>query len=78
MDYATRSILEELNEVVRDQDKNILIENSGNNIIQSAINLIERIHRTYDPDTALDLERRMINSIKSRDPKKFERGFKRI
>lgn len=78
MDYSTRSILEELTEVAKKQDKNVLIETSGVNIIQSAINLIERIHRSYDTETALDLEKRMINSIRSRDPRKFERGVKRI
>ena len=78
MDYTTRSILEELTEAARKQDKDALIETSGSNIIQSAINLIERIHRNYEPDTAIDLERRILNSIRSRDSSKFERGFRKI
>ena len=50
----------------------------NNNIIQSAINLIEEIHRNYDEETSGDLERRIINSIKHRDSRKFARGIDRI
>ena len=60
----------------RDSDR--LIETSANNIIESAINLLDRISRTYDEDTAGELERRFLNSIKSADPRKFKRGITKI
>jgi len=47
-------------------------------LFESAINLLSRIHSTYDVDTAGELERRFINSIKSNDPRKFRRSMQRI
>tara|TARA_R100001377_G_C3178287_1_gene105625 strand:+ start:173 stop:436 length:264 start_codon:yes stop_codon:yes gene_type:complete len=78
MRKQTRSILQELNSVVHERDRKHLIESRGNNIIQSAINLIEEIHRNYDEEISGDLERRIINSIKHRDSRKFARGIDRI
>jgi len=77
MRKRTRSILEELSTLGR-QDSDFLIESTANNIIESAINLIGRINRTYDADTAGELERRFLNSIKSGDPRKFKRGMNKV
>tara|TARA_B100001564_G_C20098838_1_gene428298 strand:+ start:226 stop:489 length:264 start_codon:yes stop_codon:yes gene_type:complete len=78
MKKYTRSILEELSNIDRSANKDLLIETSANNIIESAINLLNRISNTYDENTASELERRFLNSIKSSDPKKFKRGIQKI
>jgi hypothetical protein len=78
MKKRTRSILEELNNLGRAQDNDHLIETTANNIIESAINLLNRIGNTYDENTAGELERRFLNSIKSGDPRKFKRGISKI
>ena len=78
MKKRTRSILEELNNVHGRKDNDHLIDSTANNIIESAINLLSRIHSTYDVDTAGELERRFINSIKGADSSKFTRGIKKI
>jgi hypothetical protein len=79
MKKRTRSILEELNHLGSNQrDSDRLIETSANNIIESAINLLDRISRTYDENTAGELERRFLNSIKSGDPRKFKRGITKV
>ena len=78
MKKRTRSILEELSNLGRAQDNDLLIETTGNNIIESAINLLNRISNTYDENTAGELERRFINSIKSGDPRKFRRGIQKV
>ena len=78
MKKRTRSILEELNELGRNHGNDRLIETTDNNLIESSINLINRISSTYDDDTAGELERRFINAIKSGDPRKFKRGMKKI
>jgi hypothetical protein len=78
MKLKTRSILQELNEIADRKDKESLIESRATNIINSAINLMELIHKHYDQETALDLERRFINSIKGSDPAKFNRGIRKI
>lgn len=78
MRKSTRSILQELSDIGLSRDTDLVIENRGANLIQSAINLINLIRENYDVETAAELERRFINSIKGSDPTKFKRGMKRI
>jgi len=78
MKKRTRSILSELNNLGRAQDNDLLIEATGNNIIESAINLLNRISENYDEATASELERRFLNSIKSGDPRKFKRTMSKL
>ena len=74
----TRSILEELNKISVDRDRNHVVENRGEHVINSAINLLEQIDKYYDADVAKDLQNRLINSIRGRDAMKFSRGIKKI
>lgn len=74
----TKSILEELNEFANGRNKEDLIESRANHIIESAINLIEQINEHYDTDTANLLQRRLLNSIKGQDSKKFSRLISKI
>jgi hypothetical protein len=78
MKLKTRSILQELNEIADRRNTDAVIENRATNIINSAINLLESIHKHYDPEEALELERRLVNSIKGSDPSKFTRGMKKV
>ena len=78
MKKRTRSILEELNSLGRKHNNDRLIESSASNIIESSMNLLNRISETYDDVTASELERRFINAIKSGDPRKFKRGIKKV
>ena len=78
MKKRTRSILEELNHLGSRRDTELQIETTANNIIESAINLLDRIDQNYDQETAGELQRRFLNSIKASDPKKFNRGIQKI
>ena len=78
MKPKTRSVLEELDSLLAHRDRENLIESRANHIINGAINLINSIRENYDPETAADLERRLINSIKGQDASKFSRGVKRV
>jgi len=78
MKKQTRSILQELNSMITERDRKYVIESRGENIINSAINLINEMRVHYDDQTAGELERRLINSIRAQDPSKFVRGVKRI
>jgi hypothetical protein len=78
MKKRTRSILEELNNIGLRRDADHLVEATGSNIIETAINLLNKINSTYDADTASELERRFINSIKSGDPRKFKRSINKV
>lgn len=78
MRKSTRSILQELSDIGLTRDTDSIVESRGSNIITSAINLMDLIRENYDPETAAELERRFINSIKGADATKFKRGIKRI
>lgn len=78
MRKSTRSILQELSEIGVSRDKELIIESRGTNLIESAINLMSLIREQYDLETAAELERRFLNSIRSGESSKFKRGIKKI
>ena len=78
MRKTTRSILQELSDLGVSRNTDLVIESRGSNIIESAVNLLKLIRENYDLETAAELERRFINSIKANDVTKFKRGIKRI
>lgn len=78
MRKSTRSILQELSDVGLSRNTDMVIETRASNIISSAINLLDMIRENYDVETAAELERRFLNSIKASDISKFKRGIKRI
>jgi len=78
MDKPRRSLFDELNSLAFDKEKERLVEQKGEHIISGAINLIEFISREFDEDTANDLTKRLVNSIRSQDPRKFKRGIKSV
>lgn len=78
MQKKTRSILDELDSFLIHRDKEHLIESRATHIIQGAINLINTLRENYDAETASELERRLINSIKGQDTAKFVRGIRKL
>ena len=78
MKLRTRSILQELNELADVRNKDALVESRATNIINSAINLIESLHKNYTAEQADELERRFINAIRGQDTAKFTRGIRKI
>ncbi len=78
MSKEVRSILDELNALCIEKDKENIVESRAMHVISGAINLIEYIQENYDADTALELERRLLNSIRGRDSKKFSRAIVKL
>jgi hypothetical protein len=78
LSHEVRSILDELNALSIEKDKENVVESRALNVISSAINLIEYIQENYNADTALELERRLVNSIRGRDTKKFSRAIHKL
>jgi len=74
----TKSILAELDSLGLNKDKENFVETRATNVIQSAIHLLQFIKENYDNETAGELERRLINSIRSGDTSKFARGIRRL
>ena len=77
MKNKTRSLLEELEIVGQNRDTRHIIENRANNVIASAIHLMEVIERNFTPEQAAVLEKKLLVAIKSRDQDKFSRSLKR-
>ena len=77
MQKKTRSLLEELENLYTDRDQRHVIENRAINIISSAIRLMEQIDSSYTPEQAENLQRKLINAIKLRDPDKFTRTVRK-
>ena len=78
MQKRTRSILDELDSLLVHKDKDNLVESRANHVISGAINLVNYIRENYDAEQASELERRLINSIRSQDSTKFTRGVRRM
>ncbi len=78
MNVNTRSILQELSDMSINKNPAQVIENRGSNLIESTINLLNLIREQYDAETAMYLERRFLNAIKSGDTIRFKRGIKRV
>lgn len=77
MQRRTRSILDELDNLYADRDRRLVIETRANNIIASAINLIEQIDQTFPPDQAENLTRKLLNAIRTRDVDRFSRTVRK-
>jgi hypothetical protein len=78
MKKRTRSILEELNSLGNARNTELLIENRGANIIESAINLLTLVKQQFNEEEAGEIERRFLNAIRTGDPRKFKRGVHKI
>ncbi len=71
-------MLAELDSIASQRDKEDFVESRATNVIQGAINLLSFIKENYDDETAGELERRLLNSIRSGDSSKFTRGIRKI
>jgi hypothetical protein len=78
MQKNTKSILQELNGIAATRNIDSLIESRGENLITSAINLIDMIYKHYDTDLADELSKRLLSSIRLKDQKKFTRCARRL
>jgi hypothetical protein len=77
MQKRTRSILEELDSMFVERDRRLMIENRAQNIIVSAIRLMEQIDAEFSPEQAENLQRKLLNAIRARDSGKFSRSVRR-
>jgi len=82
MQKKTRSILEELDSIYNDRyaeqsERRYIVESRANNVIASAVRLMEQIEELYDTESAENLQRKLLNAIRLRDPDKFARSVRR-
>jgi hypothetical protein len=81
MQKRTRSILEELDAIYIEKhasrDRRYIIESRADNVIASAVRLIEQIEEAYPADRAENLIRKLLNAIRDKDARKFTRSVRR-
>jgi hypothetical protein len=73
-----RSILDELDTLLVHKDRENLVESRASHVISGAINLIKYIRENYSAEESDELERRLLNSIRTQDPNKFKRGVRKM
>lgn len=77
MQKKTRSLLEELDAMYIERDRKLLIENRAASLITNAIRLMEEIEREFSPEQAENLQRKLLNAIRTKDSSKFARSVRR-
>lgn len=77
MQKQTRSLLEELESMYIERDRQHILESRASNAISSAIRIVEQIESSYDSAVAEALVRKLLNAIRLKDPKKFTRSLRK-
>jgi hypothetical protein len=75
---SRKSIFEELNNYVPKRNTHEVIESRANHLITSIINLMETVYENYSQEEAELLEKKILNSIRSKDASKMERAFHKV
>ena len=77
MQKRTRSLLEELDSMYVERDRRLIIESRADNIISSAIRLVEQIEKEFGAEQADNLTRKLLNAIRTKDAGKFSRSVRK-
>lgn len=78
MDKNFRSLIDELSDIAPSKNRDLFIESRAQQVIASVSHLLKLIRESYDEETADDLTKRLINSLRTGDENKFRRGIKHI
>ena len=74
----TKNFFDEIERLVPERNKHQIIEARVNNAIVSCINIMELITESFTEEEADDLNNRILLSIKTRNPEKFNRKIKKL
>ena len=61
-----------------ERDKSHVIRSLADNLIESAGRLLDLVTESYSEEEADNLTRKFLNSIRTRDSRKFQRSLKKI
>lgn len=78
MSDQIKSLLGELDRMVPNRDKYTVLESRAHHFITSGINLLKQIDESFSPEEADELTRRLFNSLRGRDPTKFQRKIRQL
>lgn len=71
------SILDELNYVPQ-ANRDLFVEGRAQQVIASFTNLMRLIEESYDPATATDLQKRLVNALRTQNSEKFSRKIRSL
>lgn len=71
------SILDELDYTPK-KDRDLFIEGRAHQVIASFTNLMSLIEESYDRETASDLQKRLMLSLKNQDEERFSRKIRAL
>lgn len=77
MNKRFSSILDELDHAPQ-KNRDLIIESRAHQVIASFANLVSLIEETYDAETAAELQKRLLNSIRCNDEEKFSRKLRAV
>lgn len=78
LDKNFSSLIDSLSDYAPVKDRDLFIESRAQQVIASVSHLLRLIRESYDEETADDLTKRLINSMRTGDENKFRRGIKHI
>jgi len=76
--HKFRSIVEELSDYAPAKDRDLFIESRAQQVLASVGHLMRLIRESYDSETADDLQKRLVNAIRTEDEMKFRRKIRQI
>ena len=78
MDKNFRSLIDELSDIAPAKNRDLFIESRAQQVIASVSHLMNLIKESYSVEEAEDLQKRLINSLRTGDENKFRRGIRHI
>ena len=78
LDDKSISILQEMSNYIPKKNSIDALSTRASHVIVSAISLLESFDKTCTVEEVEYLEKKLFNSIKSRDPEKFSRLLKKL
>jgi hypothetical protein len=76
MQPRTKNLIEELDRLVSEKDKHLIVEARASHIIASAMNLVQLIEDSFAEEESEELTKRLLSAIKNKDPDKFNRKIR--
>lgn len=78
MDKKFTSLIDELSDIAPRKNRDLFIESRAEQVMASVNHLLKLINESYDRETADDLTKRLLNSMRSGDENKFRRGIRAV
>lgn len=75
---SVKNLIDEIDRIIPERSKHQIVEARAQNAIASCMNLMQMISESFSPEQAEELNKRLLSSIKNKDPNRFMRKVKEI